>query len=319
MINAVDMPARQTLIPDLVEQQEDVSNALALNASMINGARLVGSSLAGLLLVSVGEGLCFLLNGLSYLAVLVALWAMHLPPHPADPSQAPVLEEADTGVRYAWDCVPIRAILLLLSVANVLGMPYQVLMPVFATEVLHGDAHTLGMLTVASGVGAIIGALYLASRDSVVGFGRVLVWSTGLFGLGLIGLSFARYTAVAWLVLVGASGGMMVLTAASNTVLQTIVEDDKCGRVMSLYTSVFLGLAPVGSLVAGSVATYLGAPQTVRIGGVGCLLGAIVFARYLPTLRDMIQPIYAKMGLMQEGVLRTQRALDAYLHAHHEN
>ena len=317
VINAIDMPARQALIPDLVDQQEDLGDALALNSSMTNGARLVGPSLAGLLIVSVGEGLCFLLNGLSYLAVLAALWAMHLPPRPAAPPQAPVLEAADTGLRYAWGFAPIRAILLLLSVANLLGMPYQVLMPVFATEVLHGDAHTLGMLTVASGVGAIIGALYLASRDSVVGLGRVLVWSTGLFGLGLIGLSFARHAAVAWLVLVGASGGMMVLTAASNTVLQTIVEDDKRGRVMSLYTTVFLGIAPVGSLVAGSVATYLGAPQTVRIGGVGCLLGAIVFARHLPALRDMIRPIYAKMGLIPEAALRTQRALDAYLYAHH--
>jgi MFS family permease len=145
----------------------------------------------------------------------------------------------------------------------------------------------------------------------------VLVWSTGLFGLGLIGLSFARHAAVAWLVLVGASGGMMVLTAASNTVLQTIVEDDKRGRVMSLYTTVFLGIAPVGSLVAGSVAMSLGAPQTVRIGGVGCLLGAIVFARHLPTLRDSVRPIYAKMGLMQDAASRTQRALDASLQAHH--
>jgi len=190
-------------------------------------------------------------------------------------------------------------------------------MPMFATEVLHGDAHTLGMLTVASGVGAIIGALYLASRESVVGLARVRVWSTGLFGLGLIGLSCTRNTAMALLVLVGASGGMMVLTAASNTMLQTMVDNDKRGRVMSLYTTVFLGLGPVGSLVAGSVATYFGAPQTVRIGGVGCLLGAIVFAHHLPTLRDLIRPIYAPMGLRQAATLRTQRALDAYLHAHH--
>jgi MFS family permease len=316
VINAVDMPARQAMIPNLVEQQEDMSNALALHSSLTNGARLVGPALAGLLLVRVGEGFCFLLNGLSYLGVLAALWAMRLPPHPADPSQAPVLEEADTGVRYAWDVVPIRAILLLLSVANLLGMPYQILMPVFATEVLHGDAHTLGMLTVASGVGAMIGALYLAGRERVVGLGRVLVWSTGLFGLGLIGLSCARHTAVAWLVLVGASGGMMVLTAASNTVLQTIVDEDKRGRVMSLYTTVFLGLAPVGSLMAGSVATYLGVPQTVRIGGVGCLLGAIVFARHLPPLQDMLQAMCTNMGLRQAATLRPQRPLDAYLHTH---
>jgi MFS family permease len=317
VINAVDMPARQALIPDLVDQQEDLGNALALNSSMTNSARLIGPSLAGFLIVRVGEGLCFLLNGLSYLAVLGALGAMHLPPRPVAPPPAPVLEEADTGLRYAWDFVPIRAILLLLSVANLLGMPYQVLLPVFATEVLHGDAHTLGMLTVASGVGAIIGALSLASRDSVVGLGRVLVWSTGLFGLGLLGLSLARHQAVAWLALVGASGGMMVLTAASNTILQTIVEEDKRGRVMSLYTMVFLGLAPVGSLMAGSVAMSLGVPQTVRIGGVGCLLGALVFARHLPALRDIIRPIYAQRGLMQAAMLRTQRALDAARQAHH--
>jgi MFS family permease len=317
VINAVDMPARQALIPDLVDQQEDLGNALALNSSMTNGARLVGPSLAGFLIVSVGEGFCFLLNGLSYLAVLVALWAMHLPPRPAAPPQAPVLEEADTGLRYAWDFVPIRAILLLLSVANLLGMPYQVLMPVFATDILHGDAHTLGRLTAASGVGAILGALYLASRDSVLGFGRVLVLSTGLFSLGLVGLSYASHEGVVWLALIGASGGMMVLSTASNTVLQTTVDEEKRGRILSLYTMVFMGTAPVGSLVAGSMATQLTAPQMVRIGGLCCLVGALVFARHLPALRAMVRPFSANRGLLQDTTVRAQTAMEASLHAHH--
>jgi len=317
IINAVDMPARQALIVDLVDQQDDLGNALALNSAMTNGSRLVGPSLAGLVIVSVGEGLCFLLNGLSSLAVLAALWAMRLPPRSNAPARASMLAEAREGVRYAWGFAPIRAILLLVSAVSLLGMPYQVLMPVFATDILHGDAHTLGMLAAASGVGAIIGALSLVFRDSVLGLGRMLVLSTGLFGLGLVGLSFARNEVGALLALVGASGGMMILTTASNTVLQTIVEEDKRGRIMSLYTMAFLGVAPVGSLVAGSVAGQIGAPQTVRFGGVCCLLGALVFARYLPALRDLVRPIYANMGLIQEARLQTRRTIDAYLHAHH--
>jgi MFS family permease len=317
VINAVDMPTRQALMVDLVDQQEDLSNALALNSMLTNGARLVGPTIAGLLIVSVGEGRCFLLNGLSYLAMLAAVWTMRLPPRPVAPPRAPVLVEAHAGVRYAWSFPPIRAILLLVSAANLLGMPYQVLLPVFATDVLHGDAHTLGVLTAASGVGAILGALYMASRDSVLGLGRVLVLSTGLFGLGLVGLSWARHDLVAMLALVGASGGMMVLTTASNTVLQTIVDDEHRGRVMSFYTMAFLGTAPLGSLVAGAVAAQSGAPQAVRIGGVGCLLGALVFARYLPALREMVRPIYTNLGLIQAATLRTQTAIESSLHGHH--
>jgi MFS family permease len=317
MINAVDIPARQALVGDLVDQPEDLSNALALNASINNGARLIGPALAGAVIVHLGEGICFLLNGLSYLAVLAALRSMCLPPHSTAPPRTPVLAEAHAGVRYAWGCAPIRAILLLLTVANLLGMPYQVLMPVFATDILHGDAHTLGRLTAASGVGAILGALYLASRDSVLGFGRVLVLSTGLFSLGLVGLSYASHEGVVWLALIGASGGMMVLSTASNTVLQTTVDEEKRGRILSLYTMVFMGTAPVGSLVAGSMATQLTAPQMVRIGGLCCLVGALVFARHLPALRAMVRPFSANRGLLQDTTVRAQTAMEASLHAHH--
>jgi MFS family permease len=317
VINAVDMPTRQALMVDLVDRHEDLSNALALNSTLTNGARLVGPTIAGLLIVSVGEGRCFLLNGLSYLAILAAVWAMRLPPRPAAPPRAPLLVEAHAGVRYAWGFVPIRAILLLVSAANLLGMPYQMLLPVFATDILHGDAHTLGVLTAASGVGAILGALYMASRDSVLGLGRVLVLSTCLFGLGLVGLSLARHDIVAMLALVGASGGMMVLTTASNTVLHTIVDEEQRGRVMSFYTMAFMGTAPLASLVAGGVAAQIGAPQTVRIGGVGCLIGALVFARHLPALREMVRPIYTDLGLIQAATLRTQTAIESGLHGHH--
>jgi MFS family permease len=317
VLNAVDMPTRQALMVNLVDQPEDLGNALALNSIMTNGARLVGPTMAGLMIVSVGEGRCFLLNGLSYLAILAAIGAMRLPPRPAAPPRAPLLLEAHAGVRYAWGFVPIRAILLLVSAANLLGMPYQVLLPVFASDILHGDAHTLGVLTAASGVGAILGALYMASRERVLGLGRVLVLSTCLFGLGLVGLSLARHDVVAMLALVGASGGMMVLTTASNTILQTIVDEEQRGRVMSFYTMAFLGTAPLGSLVAGGVAAQIGAPQTVRIGGVCCLLGALVFARYLPALREMIRPIYTNLGLIQAATLQTQTAVESCLHGHH--
>jgi MFS family permease len=317
VINAVDIPARQALVVDLVDQPEDLGNAFALNASLTNGARLLGPALAGVVIVRLGAGICFLLNGLSYLAVLAALGAMHLPPRPAAAPRAPLLVEAHAGVRYAWSSAPVRAILVLLSVANLLGMPYQVLLPVFATDILHGNAHTLGRLTVASGVGAILGALYLASRDNVLGLSRVLVLSTGLFGLGLVGLSYARHEGVAWLALVVTSGGMMVLATASNTVLQTMVEEDKRGRILSLYTMVFLGTAPVGSLLAGGVATRFTASQMVRIGGLCCLVGALVFARYLPVLRALVRPVSATRGLMQDATVQTQRAMDATLQEHH--
>lgn len=317
MINAVDMPARQALVGELVDQPEDLGNALALNASLSNGARLIGPTLAGVVIVRLGEGICFLLNGFSYLAVLAAVVAMHLSPRPAAPRRTPVLAEAHAGVRYAWGYAPIRAILLLLSVANLLGMPYQVLMPVFATDILHGDAHALGRLTAASGVGAILGALYLASRESGVGLGRVLILATVLFSLGLVGLSYARHEVVAWLALVGASGGMMVLSTASNTVLQTLVDEEKRGRILSLYTMVFMGTAPVGSLVAGSLAAQLTAPQMVRIGGLCCLVAALVFARYVPVLRALVQPIATTRGCVQDATIRTQSAIDSSLQAHH--
>ena len=181
MVNAVDIPARQALVVDLVDHPEDLGNALALNAALTNGARLLGPAIAGVVIVRLGEGICFLLNGLSYLAVLVALGAMHLPPRPAAPPH--LLVQAHAGVRYAWGYAPVRAILVLLSVANLLGMPYQVLLPVFATDILHGNAYTLGRLTAASGVGAILGALYLASRDNGRGLSRMLVLSTVLFSL----------------------------------------------------------------------------------------------------------------------------------------
>ena len=319
MINAVDMPARQALVGELVEQPADLSNALALNASITNGARLIGPALAGLVIVRLGEGICFLLNGLSYLALLATIRAMRLPPHPTAPPRTPLLAEAHAGVRYAWGFTPVRAILLLLTVANLLGMPYQVLLPVFATDMLHGDAHTLARLTAASGVGAILGALYLASRDRVVGFGRVLVLSTSLFGLGLVGLSYASHEGVAWLTLIAASGGMMVLSTVSNTTLQTIVEEEKRGRILSLYSMVFLGTAPVGSLVAGTVATHLTAPHMVRIGGLCCLAGALVFARHLPTLRAMVRPLSAHREILQDTMVREPTAMEVSLHAHHEH
>ena len=317
IINAVDIPTRQAIIVDLVTQPEDAGNAIALNSLMVNGARLIGPSLAGVLIAAVGEGWCFLLNGLSYLAVVAALLAMRLPAHAVSASRMAVLTGVREGVRYTWAYAPIRAILLLLALASLLGMPYQVLMPVFATDILHGDAHTLGVLTAASGVGAIMGALYMASRASVVGLGRVLVVATSLFGLGLLGLAVVRSIAGTVLTLIGASGGMMVLTTASNTILQTLVDDDKRGRVMSLYTMVFMGMTPLGSLLAGSVATHLGAPPVVGCGGVCCLVGALIFARHLPALRALVWPLYVQRGLLPAATLQTQIAIDACLHVHH--
>jgi MFS family permease len=300
-INAFDIPIRQSFVVDMVERREDLGNAIALNSSLVNGARLVGPSIAGMLMATLGEGICFLLNGISFLAVIVALLAMRIKQPDRSEKQNPnVLRGLQEGFSYAFGFAPIRSILLLLALVSLMGMPYMVLMPIFAGKILHGGPQAFGFLLGASGSGALIGALYLASRRSVLGLGRIIVIASGLFGIGLIVFSLSRVFWLSLLSMLLTGFGMMVQMASSNTVLQTIVEEDKRGRVMSFYTMAFMGMVPFGSLLAGSLANMIGAPNTVMVGGIACIFGSALFAKKLATLREMVRPIYIEKGIFVE-------------------
>ena len=257
LVNAFDLPARQAFLTEMVASREDLANAIALNSSIFNGARLVGPALAGLVLYLAGAAVCFTINGVSYLAVLAALLAMDVPPEP-ERSEEPFGKRLREGVAYAFTFPPIRDLILLLALVSLVGMPYAVLLPVFATEILGGGALVLGLLSAATGVGALCGALLLAARKSVVGLGRWIALGPGAFGLAVTGFALSAWLWLSLLMLFLAGFALMMHMAASNTVLQTIVDEDKRGRVMSLYTMAFMGMAPLGSLLAGALAERFG-------------------------------------------------------------
>lgn len=292
LVNALDAPARQAFVTEIVEDRNDLGNAIALNSSMFNGARLVGPSVAGMLIAVMGEGLCFLINGISYLAVLSALLAMRIKPRKIKAGKDNIFKHFKEGLTYVLGFAPIRCILMLLALVSFTGMPYTVLMPVFASEILHGGPHTLGFLMGASGTGALAGAFFLASRKTIKGLERNIPLAAGLFGTGLILFSQSRCLLFSLFVLLFTGFGMMVQMASCNTVVQTIVDDDKRGRVMSLYAAAFMGVVPFGSLFAGSMASWFGAPNAVLLGGIASVVGALLFSSRLPALREVILPIY---------------------------
>ena len=300
IVNAFDTPARQAFLVEMVDDREDLPNAIALNSSMFNGARLVGPSVAGVVMAAVGEARCFLADGVSYLAVIASLLAMRVARRPRPATDKRVLQELAEGFRYAFGFAPIRALLLLLALVSLTGMPYTVLMPVIATRTLHGGPHTLGFLMGASGVGALAGALYLASRRSVLGLGRIIPLAAALFGAGLVAFGLSRSLALSLVLMLATGSGFMVQMASSNTVIQTIVREDMRGRVMAFYTMAFMGTAPFGSLLAGVLAESVGAPRTLVAGGVACIVGAALFARTLPRLRALVRPIYVERGILPE-------------------
>jgi MFS family permease len=308
VVNAFDMTTRQAFLAEMVEDRADLANAIALNSSMVNGTRLVGPALAGFVLAESSAGVCFLLNGLSYLAVLAALLAMRVRPHRRERPTTHLVHELREGFAYAFGFAPIRSILMLLALTSLVGMSYSVLLPVFAKAILHGGAKTLGFLSAGAGVGALAGALFLASRKSVLGLGKWIMLAPALLGLGLMVFSFAEalWQALPPLCVVGFA--MMVQMASSNTILQTIVEEGKRGRVMSFYTMAFLGMAPLGSLLAGSLADVIGTTATLRVGGLTCVVGSLVFATQLPRLREMVRPIYVRMGILPEVASGLQAA-----------
>jgi len=299
-INALDMPVRQSFIVHMIEGRDDLGNAIALNSSMVNAARLLGPSIGGILIAAFGEGICFLMNALSYIAVIAALLAMRIPPVPARPAGGRVLDGLREGFSYVFAFRPIRYIILLLALVSLMGMPYQVLMPAFAKDVLGGGPHTLGFLMGASGLGALIGTVYLACRRNVRGLGTVIAAGAAVFGMGLVAFSFSRVVWLSLVLVLVAGLGMMVQMASSNTVLQTVVDDDKRGRVMSFYTMAFMGMAPFGSLLAGALAARIGAPNTLLVGGVFTVAGAVLFATKLRAIREILHPIYRKMGIMPD-------------------
>jgi MFS family permease len=304
----VDIPARQSLLVQLVDDRNDLPNAIALNSSMFNGARLVGPAVAGFAIAAIGEGWVIIINGASYIFVIAALLSMRIVPRDRPHQAGAMLRNLREGVHYAIGMRPIRAVLMLVATVGLLGVPFSVLLPVIANDVLGGGARTLGMLTAATGLGALGGALFLASRSSVRGLGRIIVASAMTFGLSLVLLAFARHLLLALPLLALAGFGMMTQMASSNTVLQTIVDDDKRGRVMSFYTMAFLGTAPIGSLLAGTIAARIGATWTIGLGGLACIAAALAFGRRLPVLRRMVRPIYQRLGILPEVARGIQAA-----------
>ena len=308
LINAFDTPIRQAFTAELIEKKEDLGNAIALNSAMFNGARIVGPTLAGLLIALFGEGFCFLLNGLSYLAVLTALLRMRIPPTGKMIHKQKLLKGLKEGFLYSFGFAPIKAVLFLLMAVSIMGMPYLVLMPVFAKDILHGGSRTLGFLMGAAGAGALCGAVYLAQRKTVAGLERVIPIMVGLFSLALVGFALSRHLWLSLLLLFIIGFGLMVQMASSNTILQTIVDDDKRGRVMSFYVMGVMGTTPIGSLLAGVAAGRLGTPETLIIGGGCCLAGALLFTFKLQTIRQIIRPIYIEKGVIAEVALGLQAA-----------
>lgn len=300
LINAFDMPARQAFLSEMIDDKEHLSNAIALNSSMFNAARLVGPALAATLLAAVGPALCFLLNALSYVAVLFALRAMRVAPRQKATSVTGVSRKLYEGFRYVAGFAPIRAILLLVALVSLAGTSFSVLLPIIADKTLGGEAGTFGMLTIASGLGALSGAVFLATRTTVVGLGRWIAVAPLLLaaGLAVLGVSASLWLSLAALVIVGF--GMMTQMGASNILVQTLVDEDKRGRVMSFYTMAFVGLAPFGSLAAGMIAARYGLSTALFVAAAGCGTGGLLFGSQLPRLRRIVRPHYVKLGILPE-------------------
>lgn len=308
LVNAFDMPARQSFMVQMVDDRADLQNAIAINSSMVNAARLIGPSIAGIIISALNEGWCFLIDGLSYIAVIVSLLLMRI--------HAPKVARAATGMlpqlREGWDYVagflPVRSILLLFAIVSLMGMPFMVLMPIFATRILHGGAHTLGFLMGAAGVGSLLSALSLVMRRSVRGLVKLIPLAALTFGLGLIGFGLSHREWLSMLLMVVAGWGMMQGLTTSNTLIQTMVPEDKRGRVMSYYTVAFVGMAPFGSLLAGGLADWIGAAHTVEVTGACCCLGGLWFFRRIGAVRAAMRPVYEQLGIVPAKAVDVEQA-----------
>ncbi|MBA2750292.1 MAG: MFS transporter [Tatlockia sp.] len=298
VINALDAPARQTFVPEMVERKSDLASAIALNSSLVNGGRLVGPAIAGVIIARVGSGYCFLIDGLSYIAVIAALLAMRLKSKPKITPTGSAIERVKAGFVYAFGFPPIRAILQLLALFSLVAMPYVTLLPIFATKILKGDAHTLGFIMAASGIGALFGGAYLSTRKSVVGLGNVIALAPAVSGVGIVAFGVSRTLWFSLLMCFVIGLGSILLISSSNILIQTLVEDDKRGRVMSIFTMSFLGIVPFGNLLMGISAERIGATNTLVVGGALCIAATIIFSQQLPTLRRIVRPVYQKIGIL---------------------
>jgi MFS family permease len=298
IINAFDMPGRQSFMVKMVEDRADLSNAIAINSSMVNVARLVGPSLAGMVIAVSSEGWCFLIDGISYIAVIVSLLMMHVRVADLRRATTSMFEQMREGWSYVSGFTPVRTILLLFALISLMGMPYMVLMPVFAGRVLHGGPHTLGFLMGAAGAGALVSAFSLVLRRSVRGLTKMIPIAAVVFGGGLVLFGFSRWVWLSLFLMLFVGFGMMQGMTASNTIVQTLVPEDKRGRVMSYYTAAFMGMAPFGSLLAGALAHWIGAPRTVMFTGSCCIVGGLWFWSRLPAIRREMRPVYEQLGII---------------------
>jgi MFS family permease len=296
-INAFDTPSRHSFVIEMVEKKETLGNAIALNSLMFNGARLIGPSIAGVMLATTGEGVCFLINAISYIFVIVSLLMMHIPKKEFPRKETKIFKELMGGFNYTFGFQPIKHIIILLAIVNLMGASYQVLMPVFAKEVLHGGSDIYGFLMGAAGLGALIGAAYLAARESILRLGRIIPFAATLFGTGLVALSFTNIIPVTMGLMFIIGLGLMLNSASCNTILQTITDDDMRGRVMSFYTMAIMGTAPFGSLLAGSMAHLFGTQYAILVGGISCIISALIFYKKLPGLKTMVKPIYDRLDM----------------------
>jgi len=298
IISAFDAPARQSLVIDLIDDPRNLGNAIALNSALFNGARLIGPAIAGVTISAVGEGICFLLNAISFVAVIVALLLLKIPLKPVMNKVNRFREEFTEGIRYTFRSVPIRTLIILLAVLSLVGFPFIVLLPAYAKEILKGSSDTLGFLMSALGAGALTGALIMAARKSVLGLGRVIAINTGLLGLAVVlaSLSTRMYFSLTVFYFGGLS--MILSLAAINTMLQTIADEDKRGRVMSFYAMALMGTTPIGNLLAGTIASGIGIPYTLLTGGIITMLAGIWFQVNRKSLRSYIHPIYRSKGIL---------------------
>ena len=300
LIDAFDMPARQSFVVKMVPDKADLGNAIALNSSMVNVARLIGPPVAAFVIARLNEGYCFLIDGVSYIAVIGSLLLMRMAAERAQAGAKPsMLVQMKDGWGYVSRFVPVRNILLMFAISSLLGMSSMVLTPVFAIDVLHGGPHTLGLLTACSGIGALTSAILLASRKSVVGLLRKIQMSSFLFGTGLIVMSLSHWLLLSLAAMLVSGFGMMQGLAASNTVIQTLVPEDKRGRVMSFYTMAFIGMTPFGSLLAGSLAAKFGAPRTLLFSGLGLIASAALFLLQSPHMKREMRPRYEELGILE--------------------
>jgi MFS family permease len=298
IISAFDAPARHSLVIDLIEKPEDLGNAIALNSAIYNAARLVGPAIAGITIAVVGEGICFLLNAASFIAIIYALLKIRIPARPPVTQSANLKESLAEGFRYTFHSVPIRTLLFLLATLSLVGFPFLVLLPAYAKEILHGGADTLGFLMSGLGAGALLGALYMARRKSVIGLGRVISVFAITMGLALVAASFSKNMVLSLLIFFAGGLSMIMSIASINTMIQTLADDDKRGRVMSFYSVALMGTTPIGNLLAGSVASGVGISLTMLIGGAITIVSGIIFQLNRKSFRKFVRPIYVDKGIL---------------------